>query len=289
MNDVVVVVVNMALAASLLACAAAAPCRRRDTCMQEVLLEMGGVEIEAVGHRSLHEVASLFVDAFWTSTFDDGELQLTGCEREQLTRRTVHDFSQRYGNSWHSDGEPPRLFKTRLLLARASGRAVGCMGVECSIIDPLTSAVFTSAEAEMLFRAELNALTLHPSQQARLEELNELKRSGLVPLVGALFPHYTPALLVTNLAVAPMFRRTGVARTLCACAELGCDEWALPGTVLQVEEGNLPAQALYGRLGYAEVFRRSDLKVPRVQLPSAENAELLAEVQTTVVTLAKQT
>jgi [ribosomal protein S18]-alanine N-acetyltransferase len=57
---------------------------------------------------------------------------------------------------------------------------------------------------------------------------------------------------ILNLAVAPEYRRTGIAKAL-----LGY-ELSQPGThFLEVRESNIPAQMLYRKCGFREVARRS--------------------------------
>jgi ribosomal-protein-alanine N-acetyltransferase len=58
---------------------------------------------------------------------------------------------------------------------------------------------------------------------------------------------------ILNLAVAPPYRRRGIATALMQL------EFRKKATfVLEVRESNLVAQALYGRLGFVEIARRRD-------------------------------
>eukprot|EP00908_Phaeocystis_cordata_P010190 Transcript_2103.p3 GENE.Transcript_2103~~Transcript_2103.p3 ORF type:complete len:143 (+),score=65.42 Transcript_2103:633-1061(+) len=123
------------------------------------------------------------------------------------------------------------------------------------------------------------------------------EEGGLVPLASHLFPEYTALGLLTNLAVAPRRRRTGLGRQLCARCAAGCAEWALPALALQVEEQNADARALYAAQGFEELWRTEGARALRLRpgartfatdFFNARNAELLEEVTSTVVTMAKE-
>jgi len=69
------------------------------------------------------------------------------------------------------------------------------------------------------------------------------------------------------------------------------------GIILQVEEANAAARALYASLGYQQVHARTDASVLRLcpgertvasALMLASNPALLREVPSTVVTMAKE-
>ena len=89
--------------------------------------------------------------------------------------------------------------------------------------------------------------------------------------------------LLANLAIEPSMRGKGLARALCgACEEAGL-EWEVPGIMLQVEEANAPARALYETLGYQLVYADEQATALRVR-PGASGAELLSsEVSTTLL------
>ena len=116
------------------------------------------VEIEVADGSSVTEVASFFVDSFWTSSTTFGAVALSTRECGQLALQMDDDFRHRYSNSWQRGGEGKRrrgrrFFPSRLLLARdpdpeANGAVVGCVGVEAALMCPYTRTVFPAAEAE---------------------------------------------------------------------------------------------------------------------------------------------
>ena len=116
-------------------------------------------------------------------------------------------------------------------------------------------------------------------------------------MVSDYFPEYTLVGLLTNLAVDPTNRRSGVGSDLCECCELGCAQWALPAVILQVEEPNRSARAFYKAVGFEEIFREDDATALRVRPGAATLASkllltdsdgLLEEVRLTVVTMANE-
>jgi len=249
-------------------------------------------DIERANTKSLPAVVDAFVDAFWTAGTTFGEVRLSERERRQLARQVADDFRGRYSSSWE-DGN--RLFGSRLLLAREpdSGVVVGCVGLESTLLDPLERSVFTAHQAEGLLRAEF--ATMADSERLYYAEL--FGAEGIAALVGELMPQYSTVALLTNLAVAPAARRSGLAQELCQCCELGCVEWGLPVILLQVEEENAAARSLYQMGGYRELFRQSGMIALRLR-PSArmltstlllgERHGLLVETNTTLVTMAKE-
>jgi GNAT superfamily N-acetyltransferase len=282
-------------------------------------------DIERANTKSLPAVVDAFVDAFWTAGTNFGKVRLSERERRQLARQVADDFRGRYSSSWE-DGN--RLFGSRLLLAREpdSGVVVGCVGLESTLLDPLERSVFTAHQAEGLLRAEFATMAdsercapvvvLTP-RTVRLYRPTSLHRwlsgrsargvtvyyaelfgaEGIAALVGELMPQYSTVALLTNLAVAPAARRSGLAQELCQCCELGCVEWGLPVILLQVEEENAAARSLYQVGGYRELFRQSGMIALRLR-PSArmltstlllgERHGLLVETNTTMVTMAKE-
>jgi [ribosomal protein S18]-alanine N-acetyltransferase len=61
---------------------------------------------------------------------------------------------------------------------------------------------------------------------------------------------------ILNLAVAPLWRRRGVGRTLMTSALAACEAAGAASAFLEVRESNASARAFYGDLGFIEVGRR---------------------------------
>lgn len=82
-----------------------------------------------------------------------------------------------------------------------------------------------------------------------------------------------PEVEIANLAVSPAYRKQGIGRALMEeglriCREEDCDSF-----YLEVRESNLPAQALYRRLGFEPIGRRKHY----YRLPT-EDALLMARL-----------
>lgn len=254
--------------------------------------------IQLVTGSTLHDVTSFFAEAFWLSSTTVDAVQLQKRERAQLEQRMSTEFTSRYGCSWETDSKARgRLFRARLLFAREadgdSAAVIGCVGIEAALFELSTGRVLPSASAEAIVRRALDYLDDDEANSAA-----ELYRSGGVGALSQdLLPDYMPVALMANLAVDPRRRRTGVARELCELCEAGCSEWALPGMMLQVEEGNAAARGLYERLGYEVINTDRDATALRCipgqnSLASAflfvENNDLLQDRPATILTMAKQ-
>ena len=102
----------------------------------------------------------------------------------------------------------------------------------------------------------------------------------------ALFPEYQVYALLANLAVAPSTRRSGLARVLCdKCEEAGA-EWGVQAIMLQVEEANSAAKALYEKVGYSLVHKDESASALRVQ-PGKPSGQLLRSESSTLLLLGK--
>ena len=246
----------------------------------------------------MKELSSFFVDSFWVASTTFGDVPLSSSERSSLAKEMAKDFTQRYGNSWEAPGRTVgaggRLFKSRLLLARGPDAAIiGCVGVEAALVDPLSKTVVTAAQAEALVCVEL--ANMDDAEGLSCREVYDT--GGIAALASTLFPEYQPLGMLTNLAIAPSQRRSGIGRELCECCEQGAAQWKLPGMLLQVEEANVGALGLYTQMGYEEIYRSSESLALRLRpgastlaskLLIVESEALLEEVPSTVLTLAKQ-
>ena len=285
------------LASMLLVCHLVQPSPVQPSSLQRsrvIVASTASNNIEAVDGKSLPRVADFFVDSFWAAGTTSGQVELTTRERKGLAKRMRTDFDERYSSSWAKPRQTNPLFPARMLLAsddvRSPPSISGCVGIEAALLNPFTRQLLTRAQSEMLLRSELDAMDGDEYQQHA-----SLSRAALVQ---ALYPEWQCLALLTNLAVAPSRRRSGIARMLCAYCEDGCaSRWHLPAVLLQVEETNGAAIALYRALGFEELWRESD--VPSVRLdPGAgtlasallmvENDEtLLTTEPSTVITMAK--
>lgn len=269
---------------------------QRSLCICNVASSSGdSPEIETATSDSLLSVSEFFVDAFWLAGTTCTELlTLSARERRQLVGQMAIDFDSRYGNSWASPALPPAVFPSRLHIARYDGDTgiVGCVGVEAALLNPFTRQIFTRAQSEALIRVELDLLS-----GSEYEELQSLYTSnGASSLVNALYPELQLLGLLTNLAVAPLHRRCGLAHRLCGCCEEDCRQWGLPAVLLQVEQTNHAAFGLYSSLGYDQLWLEDGVASVRLapgtgtfssSLLLAENNDLLTSEPSTVLTMAK--
>lgn len=63
---------------------------------------------------------------------------------------------------------------------------------------------------------------------------------------------------ISNVAVAPAYRRRGVADALITALLACSEEWGLAFVTLEVRAGNEPAKALYTKHGFVPVGRRKN-------------------------------
>ena len=302
--------------------AARLPTARTQRIEMAVSSRISGLTFEACDAKSLAEVSSFFVDAFWlASTTFDG-IQLTASDKRQLEQKVAEDLGPRYGMSKDKTpsmmggrkGFPSKsLFDTRLIVARdPSGEVVGCAGIEAALYEASQGNVFRSDQADRLVRNELDVMEKDEAKKASEvyiesgigalakgiieKQFNEELRNPYIDI-------WKPCGVLANLAVAPAYRRSGLGRALCdACERCIVDEWKMDEIALQVEEANTAAITLYKKDGYRDVFRAEDATALRLQpaepnvfssLPgpfsalAPENEELLKEVTSPTVTMAK--
>lgn len=282
-----------------------------------------GITFETATVKSLPEVTSFFVDAFWLASTTFGSIELSASDKRQLQQKVADDLGPRYG--LFTDKRPPMmggrvgfpskcLFETKIILARdPSGAIVGCAGIEAALYEADQGQLFRSDQADQLVRTELNQMSLEEAELAsaayKAEGIGGLAKGVIGQkftsnLVKPYITIWNPCSVLANLAVAPSFRRTGLGRALCdECERCTTEEWQLDEIALQVEEGNAPAITLYRKDGYRDVFRAEEATALRLQPSEAslfsslpgpfsalgpENKELLKEVASPTVTMAKK-
>lgn len=299
--------------------------RTKNASRSHVRMAASGVQdvtFEDADKKSLREVSTFFVDAFWlgSTTFD--RVELSPSDASQLAQKVAEDLGPRYGIEGDQRptmmggkaGFPSRsLFETKLILARdPSGTIIGCAGIEAALYDPIQGLVFRSLQCDQIVRTELDAMEYEESQDAS-KAYNESGIGGLVEgikqkkfastLVNDRLVGYSPCSLLANVAVAPAYRRTGLGRALCTeCEKCTTDEWKIDEIALQVEKDNIPAVSLYRKDGYKEVFLTEDAVAIRLQpseptlfskLPgpliglAPKNEKLLKEARSPTFTMSK--
>lgn len=224
---------------------------------------------------NLESAAGFFVEGFWARGTTTSALSLTPSERARLEAVQTDDMRARYGETVGQRRLDSRFF----VATDEAGVIGGCVGVEMALVLPQKGVVLSRAAADGLLTNELN------SMGAR--ERNSFRRKSAAELTSMLFPEYQVYGLLANLAVGADARRSGLARKLCDAAEATAAEWDMPAIVLQVEEVNRPARALYGACGYTDIFVDNDASVVRVQ-PGDGVEQLLTQTTSPLVLMGKQ-
>ena len=301
--------------------AARLPTARTQRIEMAVSSRISGLTFEACDAKSLAEVSSFFVDAFWlASTTFDG-IQLTASDKRQLEQKVAEDLGPRYGMSKDKTpsmmggrkGFPSKsLFDTRLIVARDPSGRSWVVRASKRLSTRQAKAMCSGA----IRQTGLCAMSWTLWKRRSEEGVEVYIESGIGALAKGIIekqfneelrnPYidiWKPCGVLANLAVAPAYRRSGLGRALCdACERCIVDEWKMDEIALQVEEANTAAITLYKKDGYRDVFRAEDATALRLQpaepnvfssLPgpfsalAPENEELLKEVTSPTVTMAK--
>lgn len=228
----------------------------------------------AEGNEAINECAQFFVQGFWVAgTTSVPAKGLSSDELEFLVEQQAEDMIGRYGES-----VAHRRMRSDMLLARdAEGNIGGCAGVEMALIEPQTGTVLPRGSSEALLKKELSSMGPSERQGFRHMSAVELTRN--------LFPEYQCYALMANLAVDAPNRGSGLGKQLCAACERAAEAWGVAAIMLQVEECNFPARALYGSVGYQDVHIDDNAIVLRVE-PGASS--LLTQTKSSIVLMGKR-
>lgn len=288
-------------------------------------LHAGGVHslqpfgISPAAPQELLEAASFAVCATWE---EPGEAELSVAQRMLLTQSAEAQLMERFRRPGrYAAPIHDRRLPAELLLARCdNGELVGMAGIEGSVVDVERKLVLRRSAGERAIREALNSgacdggsdgdgeasfgrrfyrertseeyadmaadLTSQTgSDETRAVVLRELADELAT---ATLPPELVLQPVISALAVAPSWRREGLARNLCCHLEDLCARWHLPGgrpPIAMVEEDNLDAAALLRSLGYAQswvdpghvakrperpspkLFNRRELEILKVPMP----------------------
>lgn len=230
----------------------------------------------AEGDAAIHECAEFFVQGFWVSGTTSGPARgLSSSELELLVSQQAEDMIGRYGEL-----VAERRLRSEMLLARdAEGSIRGCAGVEMALIAPQTGNVLSRASSEALLKKELSSMD--PSQRQGFRNMSA------VELTRNLFPEYQCYALLANLAVDAPNRGSGLGKQLCAACETAAEAWGVAAIMLQVEECNFPARALYSSVGYQDVHIDDNAVALRVE-PGSGASSLLTQTKSSIVLMGKR-
>jgi len=223
----------------------------------------------ARGEGDLRQAADAFALAFWGGDISDSL-------RQELARQHLQDMDERYGELVGA-----RRLSSQLLLARDESDAiVGLVGCELAVVDTVRGSVLSRKRGEALFKDRLSAMGAR--------QRNELRKASLSDLAAVLLPAGACVMpVLSNLAVLPAGRRKGLGRMLCTQVEGVARGWAdaeggeTMQLLLQVEEKNAPARALYSSLGFADLWTQEDAPASQV----VDGA--LASGRTTLIAMGK--
>jgi len=206
------------------------------------------------------EVSKCFVDSFWygSTTFEKA-ISLNDKQIQNLIAHHARDAAQLYRSRFQSS-----LFAAR----DDTGEIVGLVGVVAAFIDLKTGKVLVNEEAENLLPESA---------------LAEYRRMPPADRAKFFFPQYTVLAYLSNLAVAPSTRRTGLAKELCKLCDRTAKSWGMDAIMMVVEQANGPARQLYENLGYQTVLELNEAKGLRL----FPGSDLLQEVPAPSVMLGK--
>jgi ribosomal protein S18 acetylase RimI-like enzyme len=225
------------------------PCQRNNVQLTQCSATQGGIiEILSLINdaESIRQAARFMVDAYWLASphqqpVVNASEHLTASALSSIVKEQTLDFAKTYGERLGS-----RVLKTRLLAAREtdSNNILGLVGMEISLLDRRRNDIVDAATAEAMIKSAVASISP--------KERRALKDRSVVELVGELLPPGVEAVCcLSNLAVSPRRRGSGIATSLCNKVEDVAKTWEFKRVHLRVESENAPARQLYEKkLGY---------------------------------------
>ena len=239
--------------------------------------------VECAGDAfSIQEAATFLVDAFWLGSGrhmmppQDEIGPVSDAVRSSLLQDQGDDLLDKFGERMGQ-----RLLEAGILLAKGSSNEI--LGMICltetlleqNDVDDVN--VWQASDAERLLKDTV--ASLGPAQR------RQYKGAGAQELANELLlPSQTSICCLSNLAVSPSARRSGVARQLCeACEQVARDSWGYHELHLLVESSNTAARQLYeGKLGYEQRNTLQSATALRVSIESGGFVETQAETMVLV-------
>lgn len=238
------------------------------------------VEIMQAGEdeESINEAAEFLIDSFWLDARhlvtqpaerETNALSVSEDARRSLYERQASDLFDNYGE---------RMGKTILDSAvikavdTKTGKIVGLVCVSSLLFDAKTEEVLSTQDSEELLKAAV--ATLGPKVRRRYKDASA--EDIAMDLLGG---DMEAVCCISNLAVSPKARRTGIASQLCDEAErIASVEWGYDVMFLKVEADNTAARALYeGKLKYTLRCNEIAATALRVDVEAGQFVETQAD------------
>jgi len=236
--------------------------------------ELIPVELVASENPSfLNMAGSFLVDSFWLNSehhqLGKGVV-LSQESRINLIVEQCADLQEKYGERMGK-----RLLDACVLgaLEPESKEMLGLVTLKATLL--MKTDVLEADKAETIAKS---AVALLGPKQRRL-----YKDASIQKIAKELLPDDSNAVCVlSNLAVSPNARRSGIAQTLCNEAEILASEWGYEKIHLLVESDNTAARKLYeDKLGYSFSFEKKAACGLRADIESGSFTEI--EVDTLVL------
>jgi len=224
--------------------------------------------------KSIVEAANFMVDAFWLGSprqlvpVQDEIIAVSDSIRDRLVEEQDLDLTAKYGERMGK-----RLLESQFLAARdsVSGKILGVVGMEVSLLDRSKEDILTAEESESMLKNAVSSLGPKQRRQYKDSSANQLAEELLSPDTEAVC-------CLSNLAVSPDARRRGVAVKLCQEVERIAKEWGYDSVFLKVETENEAARRLYeDKMKYSLEYKIDAAKATRVNVDTGSFDDFEAE------------
>lgn len=137
-------------------------------------------------------------------------------------------------------------------------------------MDGLLIRAAAAADIDRLEELEKECFSLPWTREQLISQLPDDMHVFLIAELGGMAVGYVGMMhvvdegYISNVAVAPEYRRRGIADALIAALTVRCEALSLAFVTLEVRRGNAPAIALYEKHGFVPVGERRDYyELPR--------------------------
>ena len=131
-------------------------------------------------------------------------------------------------------------------------------------MDELLIRAAAAADIDWLEELEKECFSLPWTREQLISQLPDDMHVFLIAELGGMAVGYVGMMhvvdegYISNVAVAPEYRRRGIADALIAALTARCEALSLAFVTLEVRRGNAPAVALYEKHGFRRVGERRD-------------------------------
>ncbi|CAB9508816.1 expressed unknown protein [Seminavis robusta] len=238
------------------------------------------IDIVASGddEESINQAAKFLINSFWldarhlvtTGDDDDSAVVVSDNARQSLYERQASDLFDNYGERMGKTILDSAVIKA--VDSKNPDEIVGLVCVSSLLFDGKTETLLSLQESEELLKAAV--ATLGPKDRRRYKDA-----SAEDIATGLLGNDMEAVCCISNLAVSPRARRTGVAARLCDEAErVASVEWGYEVMFLKVEADNTAARNLYEqKLQYSVKCNEIAATALRVDLENGQFVETEAD------------